>query len=480
VSIVKYISIAVLPIFVFAGCSSNNEVKQPGSEGKNNQTLAREFAIDLSGSVDSVLKNETVIQEFSDQIASDINSIDSNKALATIDSLDVLFSDMINYLETAVTFQSNSERFTDIDWDLLQTRYLSDNGLHAAHAPGSNSVHFIGTNVLGSHVVYKDLCDVYSNCYGQYVAEEITSSVTATFTVHLPSVTVADGRLTVSVSDLSISDNFMNRISAEDASLSLIIGNDPDNQPYTNLVSLLNDRFNQLGFDLVFNGSFILEDKVTLEGAGSITGEYGDDSKVYESSYSFDIAGSIINSLGDSFNANSNGHFTESYHDTWDNQSYNSHDKETADFHVDLDLTEHDHNSPSFIASLDLVIAHESESISYISEVNNTTFKGDVELAIGGHEWGLSLGSDSYVGESDFTIKDLQYPDKNVIMELHADSSYDFNRQELILGAIKVEGVSHASVILDTDNGTVVADFDNGADVTLFSADQLPDALKAY
>ena len=472
------VSLSLSSIFFLAACNpiaensntvdeSDTAIVSTTETTLSDGELARSMAKQMSISLVPVIEINNPLQAFGDQLATDADNIDVNQLMAFVSAYESIFDDLTGLIAMALTEDPSTGELSSINSSLIDpANYNFIAGVSAIYVDTNHTLTINAESVVGSY-------------------EGESNTATGGFTVYLPATTVIKSTVSYATTGLTFTDSKGTKVSSASSSIDLIFDNDLQDMPYTDLVSILGQQPDPIGFDIALeDGQIVLADKITLQGAGSFSAQtqsYFDENWIL----GFDVVGSIQNSLANKLTASAVGSFGYQYNYGGEDETETS----LAELEVNLDLTESNESNAYILANLLLDLNMQSVySDSHYDE--DLSLEVDIELTVDESKWGFysELNYQDYceydqqyycggasvgAGNISFALRDLTISGRIVQMEFYMDSDYDFEAQTIIIGKITVDGKSHAEVILNTDDGSIYADFIVGQDEVMVSAAQI-------
>jgi hypothetical protein len=456
------VSLALTATVALAACGPQSN-KDDKDKSVNKAQLAHDFATQLSGSIVPILETEEPLQEFGEQLSADFEELNGDQLDAMGDAMDTLFSDLGDYLDSAITEDLDGD-VTDIDWSLLADAAANVNGV--AFDIEGTTLTVTGTDVEGS-------------------SDLVTNTIDASFVISLPSTTISNNTVVLAASSFSITDDFSSSISANSASVNVTFDS------ATELEGVVNGEPEVTAVDVqLTNGEIVLGGAVTLSGNGSVSVAHSfvdsGNTETESMAFEFNMGGSIENSTGATFSATVEGDFDYVGSDTVNGDLETETMDLSASLEIVLELTEVNISQAYMTARLAFDLDAE-DSWTYNNFYGTDSGESDldlaaeVELTVGSAQWGLGFDFDATFNDSTeevaLSIKDITNSEHDVVLTLLVNAQTNLDEETILIGHIKVDGIKQADVVIhaeaNADYPELVADFDSLSDVLLISATQL-------
>jgi hypothetical protein len=415
---------------------------------------AYSFAQRLQGSIGPILDSQTGLENFALQTADDLQTIRADRLNAMGDALSILFDDLGDYLFGALTVD-NDGNIMSVDWQQLPiTRNNQGHGIFIQRS--GTVITVTGTGIVGH-------------------ARTTNNSIDASFVISLSDTTVDDNTLLLSVSALTVSDDYQTSITASSCVISMSFESSTypnNNQPTPNMSRI----------DLE-NGAVVLSGVLTLTGNGSISvltlpNEDNDDTSE-QVKLSMDISGILGSNSGNSFSAPLTGALNYTDDRIRPDGNSPSTSEISGTVNVDIDLSGAANDTTPIIASLSYKLSspQTQDGASFPSDNNlEIEFNGVIHLTIGNNRLSLDLNVETdRKTQSDqdnvfhFTLNDAIDKNFKISMTLLPESKPDFDANTVTIGNIVVDNIELADIYLKLESGEVIASFDQLNDVLLVS-----------
>ena len=438
---------ALLLLMLLASCHDSADLATRSMSTE--ASAAQQFATDLSGLVAPLVEAQGTLQNFALQLEDDLQQLEAKPLQTMIQAIAILFNALDSYVVQAIAAH-DSDALTGFAWP-------------EPIMAGDSAVAGINMRLFDNRLILTGT-DIAASYDGVY------NSIDAAMIIDLPSAQLSNDAIAFTLSDLRITDDYTNLIEAIAGQIRLSIS-----QTSTVLAELNNDQPTERGTTLeILDGRLLLSNAIEIAGSGRLSiatdlmaGQFAN-AAYYNADMS--LTGSLGNRSNDGFTAPLSAKVAFAQGSDWrgDLQGLPKH----LSGQLKIGMTLSTASASPMIAGMvyDFFVpvpAHMSQLTTGDFDVR---LQPNVSMTVGHCTFELVLQRAHE--ERLFQLNDANQETFAIALELNTDALADFDRDQLALGQITVNGQRQAELVLDFASSEVSARFPQGKSVTLIAAQQ--------